>query len=137
MRRWPAAGGEALSRPPAVDPASPTPPRRLLRGSEQLSALVGQRLLVGLSYVRPDGDPLSSIQFCGRVLEVGDGVVVVANPEAAEPVVLPADPACFTPGTPGRYTLRHSGEIVVDPDFVTTWTIVVDHAGSAGSADPL
>jgi hypothetical protein len=137
VRRRPAAGGEALSRPPAVDPASPTPPRRLLRGSEQLSALVGQRLLVGLRYVRPDGDPLSSIQFCGRVLEVGDGVVVVANPEAAEPVALPADPAAYTPGPPGRYTLKHSGEIVVDPDYVTTWTIVVDHTGGAGSGDPL
>jgi hypothetical protein len=113
-----------------VDPSAPTPPRRLLRGAEQLAGLTGLRLLVGLSYVSAEGEPLSSIQFCGRVLEVGDGVVVVANPEGAEPIALPADAAAYTRARPGRYTLRHSGEVVLDPDYVTTWTIVVNSDGS-------
>jgi hypothetical protein len=70
------------------------------------------------------------------VLDVADGVVVVANPEGSEPVVLPADAAAYAPGTPGRYTLRHSSEVVVDPDYVTTWTIMVDHSGGTPVADP-
>ncbi len=71
------------------------------------------------------GEPLSSIQFCGRVLEVGEGVVVVANPEGTAPVALPADPDAFLPADPGRYVLRHSGEVVVDPDYLTGWTVVL------------
>jgi hypothetical protein len=133
VRRRPAARGETLNRPPAVDPSTPTPPRRLLRGAEQLAGLAGLRLLVGLSYLDADGGRLSSIQFCGRVLEVADGVVVVANPEGTEPVVLPADAAAYTRARPGRYTLRHSGEVVVDPDFVTTWTVMI---GSDGTERP-
>jgi hypothetical protein len=112
-----------------VDPSRATPPRRLLRGGDDLAGLVGRRVLVGLSYTDEAGEPLSSIQFCGRVLEVTDGVVVVANPEGAAPVALPADPDAFLPADPGRYVLRHSGEVVVDPDYLTGWTVVLGPDG--------
>jgi hypothetical protein len=119
-----------------VDPSRPTPPRRLLRGGEQLAGLVGRRVLVGLTYTTQDGEPLSAIQFCGRVLEVAGGVVVVANPEGTAPVTLPADPDAFLPADPGRYVLRHSGEVVVDPDYVTGWTVVVGPDGEPAQAEP-
>lgn|GEM_PF-3714403 len=66
------------------------------------------------------------------MLEVRDGVVVVANPEAREPVVLPADAAAYSRAASGRYTLRSTGEVVVDPDYLTTWTVMV-----GGSTEPL
>jgi hypothetical protein len=128
VRRRAAAGGETLSRPPAIDPNRPEPPRRLIRGARELARLVGARLLVGLTYVDETGGYLSSTQFCGRVLDVRDGVVVVANPEAREPVVLPAEAAAYSRAASGRYTLRGSGEVVVDPDYLTTWTVVVGGA---------
>lgn len=62
------------------------------------------------------------------MLDVRDGVVVVANPEAREPVVLPAEAVAYSRAASGRYTLRGSGEVVVDPDFITTWTVVVGGA---------
>lgn len=61
-------------------------------------------------------------QFCGRVTEVADGVVVVDR-GAGEQAVLPADPAAYEPASPGRYVLAGSGETVVDPDFVTVWDV--------------
>ena len=94
-----------------------------------MAGLVGARLLVGLTYVDEDGRELSSTQFCGRVLEVADGVIVVANPEGREPVVLPAEVSGYTPAKPGRYVLRGSGEVVVDPDYLTAWTVTVGEAG--------
>jgi hypothetical protein len=99
------------------------PPRRLLRGTEQLSRLVGHRLLVGITYLDADGEVTAAQQFCGRVLEVADGVVVVERPGEAEAAVLPADAAAYEEAKPGRYTLHNTGEIIVDPDYISTWRV--------------
>ncbi len=73
----------------------------------------------------PDGTLLHQEQFCGRVLEVADGVVVVERPHApGRPAVLPADYAAYDEAAPGTYVLATSGETVVDPDYVTTWDVV-------------
>lgn len=106
-----------------IDPDRPVPPRRLLRGSEQLGGLVGQRLLVGITYVDADGKVTGAQQFCGRVLEVGDGVVVVERPGEDEPAVLPADAAAYRSAEPGKYTLTETGETIVNPDYLSTWRV--------------
>jgi hypothetical protein len=124
VRRRPAAGGEALSEPPAIDPHRPAPPRRLLRGSDRLAPMVGCRLLVGITYVDDAGAVQGQDQFCGQVLEVADGVVVVDRP-GAEPALLPADADAYEPAPAGTYRLRGTGEEIRDPDFITTWQIAV------------
>jgi hypothetical protein len=110
---------------PPIDPHRPEPPRRLLRGSDRLAPLVGCRLLVGITYLDDAGAVQGAEQFCGQVLEVADGVVVVERPGAREPALLPADADAYEPAAAGRYTLRGSGEVVHDPDFVTTWQVAV------------
>jgi hypothetical protein len=75
----------------------------------------------------PDGSLLRQEQFCGRVLEVADGMVVVERPhDPAHPAVLPADYAAYDEAAPGRYVLAATGETVVDPDYVTTWDVLAD-----------
>lgn len=74
------------------------------------------------------GAVVSRDQFCGRVLEVADGVVVVDRD--GTPIVLPSDEAAYEPAPPGSYRLSGSGEVVVDPDYVTTWTLLERQAGS-------
>ncbi len=72
----------------------------------------------------PDGALLHREQFCGRVLDVSDGLVVVERPHRPdEPATLPADAAAYDEAAPGRYVLP-SGEVVDDPDYVTTWDVV-------------
>jgi hypothetical protein len=103
------------------------PSRRLLRGAERLQYLVGARLLVGVTLRDRDGALVGQEQFCGRVLTVADGVVVVERPQAPdEPAVLPADPAAYEKAAAGRYVLSTTGETVVDPDYVTSWDVVAD-----------
>ncbi|MBT0770408.1 hypothetical protein KIH74_15805 [Kineosporia sp. J2-2] len=106
-----------------IDPNRPSAPRRLMRGGEQLGVMVGHRLLVGITFFDEDGNVTNAQQFCGRVLEVADGVVVVERPGQPEPAVLPAEVAAYRKARTGRYTLRDTGEIVVDPDFVSTWQV--------------
>ncbi len=86
--------------------------------------MVGCRLLVGITYVAADGRMTGAQQFCGRVIEVTDGVVVVERPGEDEPAVLPADAAAYERAAAGSYKLAGTGEIVIDPDFVSTWQVV-------------
>jgi hypothetical protein len=59
------------------------------------------------------------------VLEVADGVVVVDRPEVpGGRALIPADAHAFEPAPRGRYVLGITGEVVEDPDFVTTWDVV-------------
>lgn len=112
-----------MTGPIPIDPEAPEPPRRLKRGAEQLGGLKGRRLLVGITYLDDEGQITSTQQFCGRVLDVGDGVVVVERPGEREPAVLPADAAAYEPAAEGAYRLQNTGEIVIDPDYVTTWHV--------------
>lgn len=112
------------SAPNPVRAGTPTPPRRLLRGAEQLAYLVGARLLVGITFRDAHGGVLRAEQFCGRVIEVGDGVVVVER--GPEQAVLPADAGAYEPAQPGRYVLQSTGETVVDPDYLTVWDVLID-----------
>ncbi len=121
----PGGDGESFTTAPIpVRAGTPTPPRRLIRGAEQLSHLVGARLLVGITFRDPQGSVLRADQFCGRVIEVGDGVVVVER--GREQAVLPADAGAYEAAPPGRYALQSSGEIVVDPDYLTVWDVLVE-----------
>lgn len=106
-----------------IDPGRPSAPRRLMRGGEQLGDMVGRRLLVGITFLDEVGTVTNTQQFCGRVLDVGDGVVIVERPGEVEPAVLPADVTAYHRAQSGRYTLRDTGEIVIDPDFVSTWQV--------------
>ncbi|WP_285596070.1 hypothetical protein [Kineosporia sp. NBRC 101731] len=106
-----------------IDPNRATAPRRLMRGGEQLSVMVGHRLLVGITFLDESGNVTNARQFCGRVLEVADGVVTVEHPGEPEPAVLPADIGAYRKASTGRYTLRDTGEIIVDPDFISTWQV--------------
>jgi hypothetical protein len=111
------------SDPPVpIDASRADPPRRLIRGAQRLSHLVGRQLLVGITVEDADGQVVSRDQFCGRVTEVVDGVVVVDRD--GTPAVLPADEAAYEVAAPGVYRLLGTGEEVVDPDYVTTWTLL-------------
>ena len=99
----------------------------MIRGSDRLAPLVGARLLVGITYLDGAGEVQGAEQFCGQVLEVADGVVVVDRP-GGEPALLPADADAYEPAAAGQYRLRGSGEVIQDPDYVTTWQVAVTPA---------
>jgi hypothetical protein len=67
------------------------------------------------------GAVLTREQFHGTVTEVVDGVVVVRHADGE--LLLPAEPDAYRPARTGRYTLP-SGEVVVDPDYLSTWSVV-------------
>ncbi len=87
-----------------------------------LREMLGKRLLTGVSYLDAGGDVTEQVEFVGRVLSV-DPLVAIDRGDGCEPFTLPPEPEAFDAAAPGEYRLRSSGEVVEDPDFLTTWTV--------------
>ena len=81
---------------------------------------VGKMLLVGITYVDAAGDVIETQQYAGRIVSASDegGVQI----ETAEGETMSFPPG-LEPADPGEYRLRSTGEVIVDPDFVATWTV--------------
>lgn len=85
--------------------------------------LLGTDVLAGVTMVDYAGKVMERRQFHGRVVEasVKDGVTLV-DAEGGEHW-LPLDPEAYEPAEPGEYELRSTGQIVVDPTWVTKWIV--------------
>jgi hypothetical protein len=86
--------------------------------------LLGKHVLVGLTYCDHDGEIVEHAQYYGSIVSVDaeDGIAV--DPAgAAELFWLPPDLLGFSDAPPGVYRLRASGEVVLHPDLLSTWTI--------------
>lgn len=88
-----------------------------------LRELIGKSVLVGITRVDHKGKVISHQQFHGRVESRDDDLVHIRLAGNGEDLTLPPDPSAFTRARPGRYQLRSSGEVVVDPDFTSSWTV--------------
>jgi hypothetical protein len=88
----------------------------------ELEAMIGKRLLVGITYLGDGDEPDELEQFVGVVREV-EPLVSIDVEGRSEPFTLPPEPDAYEVAAEGQYRLRRSGEVVVNPDFVTTWTV--------------
>jgi hypothetical protein len=90
------------------------------------AALLGKCVLVGLTYEKQDGTVTEQRQLHGTVVAADrSGIrLTLLGGELGSTFNLPPDTRAFSPAPPGEYRLRSTGEIVVDPDYLSTWTIV-------------
>jgi hypothetical protein len=89
-------------------------------------ALIGKRVLVGITDVAADGAVVGQRQFHGHAIRADRraGIAVrLDGARAGEEIVLPPDTRAFRPAARGEYRLGHSGEVVADPDFLTTCAV--------------
>ncbi len=90
-------------------------------------ALLGSSVLIGVTRVCAEG--LEQEQMFGVIKSANarDGFeVALQGSRNGEVYWLPPDVRNFFPAQPGEYRLRSTGEVVVNPDFTTTWTIQAD-----------
>jgi hypothetical protein len=88
-----------------------------------LSDLLGKSVLVGITRVDHDDQLLSQEQFHGRVESLDDGLVHIRVAGSGEDFTLPPEASAFVRAPPGHYRLRSTGEVVIDPDFTSSWTV--------------
>jgi hypothetical protein len=91
---------------------------------EEAKSIIGKHLLVGVTH-RNHKDEITDIeQFHGEIIRAHwkEGIVLRLS-DSAEECKVPPDLSRLEPAEPGNYTLKGSGEVVVNPDFLSTWTV--------------
>jgi len=88
--------------------------------------LIGKRVLVGITDLAADGAAIGQRQFHGHAIRADRrlGIALrLSGLRAGEEVVLPPDTRAFRRAAPGEYRLHGTGEVVKDPDYLTTWSV--------------
>lgn len=90
---------------------------------EEIGNLIGKVLLVGITFLDDDEELIGQVQVFGPITRVdGNGVVIKRNGNGAK-FSLPPDFSNILPADEGEYRLRSTGEVVVDPDYLSSWTV--------------
>ena len=90
--------------------------------------LLGKRVLIGITYVDDDDVVIEQKQKHGLIVSADEEAVYVRLDGTLEPFWLPPDLDSFQEAEAGEYRLRSTGEVVVNPDLLTTWVV---HPGTA------
>jgi hypothetical protein len=93
-------------------------------GDDEAKAVIGKRLLVGVAYRNHTEEVTGIEQFHGEIIRASreEGIIVRLSGSGEERWV-PPDLSRLEPAAPGNYRLKGSGEVVVDPDFLSAWTV--------------
>jgi hypothetical protein len=94
---------------------------------EFATALVGKYVLVGVTVEDRRGETKRHEQFHGKGIEAdpGRGIkLVLCGTREGERKWLPPATHVFEEAPRGTYTLRATGEKVIDPDYTAQWVLV-------------
>jgi hypothetical protein len=95
---------------------------KLTFSDEEVRAVLGKRVLVGITHRTLKGEVESLEQFWGVAQRVNLREGLVLKLASFEERALPPDLSRLEPASPGNYRLKDTGEVVVDPDFTVMWT---------------
>ena len=84
--------------------------------------LMGKTILIGLTYYTADNEFIEQKQCWGTVIESDEKRILVRLNDG-KIFSLPPDLRSTKIAPPGEYRLRSTGEIVVNPDYLSTWNI--------------
>ena len=89
--------------------------------------LIGKTVLVGITRLASDGTTIKSPhQYHGKIVRADRSAGIVMECEgvsSGKTITLPPVTSAFHPANAGEYRLRSTGEIIKDPDVLTTWSV--------------
>lgn len=90
----------------------------------KIDSLLNKHLIIGLTILDHEENLIEQQQIHGDIIRINihEGVVVRLS-GTNEEYTLPPDLNAIRKAPPGEYRFRSTGEIVVNPDFMTMWTI--------------
>lgn len=83
----------------------------------------GKHILAGFSYLDPMGNIIERRQIHGDVIRVNPKEGIVLHLDDGTEYALPPDFCPIREAKPGEYRLHSTGEVVLDPDFVATYSV--------------
>lgn len=86
-------------------------------------SLIGQKILVGLTYLDAEGEVREQKQLHGIICGVGDHTVSFEQSNGAGPFSIPFDGQLEPADPEAVYSLRSTGESVSGVNFVASFTI--------------
>lgn len=92
------------------------------------SDILNKTILIGLTFYTPDNDFVRQEQYHGTVIEFDSKAILVKLSDGTI-YKLPPDLSSTKAALPGEYRLNSTGEVVVNPVFLTTWIIVLPNDG--------
>lgn len=84
--------------------------------------LLGKVILIGLTYYSHDNELIGQKQYWGTVIEANKKRIRIQQ-NNGEIFSLPPDLRSTEKAPPGEYRLKSTGEVVMNPDFLTTWIV--------------
>lgn len=93
---------------------------------------MGKRVLVGLTSLDQSGEVVERHQLAARVGRIEANRGIELRLDDGTRYWLPPDARSLREAPPGDYTLRASGQVIRDPDYLCFWTVTL-----SGENDPL
>jgi hypothetical protein len=91
---------------------------------ELIEKYIGKHLLIGITYLNHEGGLIEQKQMHGTIVRINESEGLVVQLDYSEEFfALPPALHSIQEAPPGDYRLRSTGEVVSDPDYLTTWTI--------------
>lgn len=86
----------------------------------------GKVFLIGITFTDGKGNVVDTFQASGKVTELTDeGILRFIRPDNSI-YQLPYERESISEAQPGEYKEKATGHIVVNPDYITTWTITIN-----------
>jgi hypothetical protein len=91
---------------------------------DEAKATIGKHLLVGVTH-RNHAEEITGIeQFHGEIIRASHSVgIILRLSGSTEERWVPPDLSRLETAAPGNYRLKVTGEVVVNPDLLSTWTV--------------
>ena len=85
-------------------------------------------LVVGLTFVDPQGNLLDQFQTAGRVEGFEEDGTVLLRQLDGRIFRIPSEAGAFQRAEPGSFRIRDSGQVVENPDFMGHWEVNIERA---------
>ena len=105
------------------------------------NSIIGKTILVGITFLKHDDTFISMVQFSGKIINADkhNGIVILSenlknvidmipdtSPKgSSETYTLPPDLSALKTAPEGEYRLKATGEVIINPDLLTMWTLTV------------
>jgi hypothetical protein len=89
----------------------------------ELNSYVGKSIIIGLTYLDYEGQFIKREELYGKIIRFDNNGIDILLNNSDRVFNLPPDKDAIKVAEPGEYRFKSTGEVIVDPDFLSVWTI--------------